>query len=1014
MFFATDLTSARPVALKFFPPLGSSTSEFRREAAATLSLRHPALIRLLDAGIHDGAPYLVLEYVEGDDLRSRMQVGPIAAADALSWITQLFDALDALHRAGLVHGDIKPENIILGRDRIRLVDFGRARLGFRLDGEGMFPGTAPYMHPDLFVGGSPSPETDVFAAWVTAYELLAGQRPFTQGTLRWATPGQMPPFLPIPAADHDALVRPGILGEYRSARRSWVALCRFAQGRCEPLPALAAPLSVDPARKKELRRRLQMGESIAVVGDSEGTRALLESAHRLWNGTPLWISADWGNEAVPLSAAIALVSRLGDVVGTEALAAVRRELGPLAAVLAALSPAARTWLGDPPINEVAPTPTQVFTTLRRALTALPGPLLVCIDGLDRLDGSSRRFFSFLAVGGDVILCGTAVPGGAHGLPAECLLDPTLPANDLPAAPSEIVTAARALSLPFGPLLAAAMGSDTATVMRAALQAEADGYARFDGLEVVANAAPTPLATTREWARKACHNLDANVWPLHVARYATLAGERGRLAETVDLAMDRVGATDPAEALRLALDDPRPRTGSRLLRAIRAAVLARDMPAAAAILKQLAVHADVSPADRAEAEGEYLFRLGRNIEAIAAFHRAAAALGQPVGGRWAAAWGTVAALVRITTGWSAMPRPDARLARIFERLHDLHLATDHGPMLAIHHRWLLAGPDHPRAQVMDVIWKTALGLHGPARRVEARLLATVPEHKDAVGAAVVVMHRAIVDLWRGETLTAFAGANDACDRLARAGDLYLAALASTTMAAAGIHLASPGAMIRVGAELGRLAEVVGDVRSRGWLLGLRVAVALQLRRDEEAEELATEWIADAEDRHDSGEAVAHRVRAEIRVSRGAIIDAVVDLIAAKAIVKRNNLRLDLTDAIAIPQTMASAQARLLGGPTAARLAPDFRGMRRLVRRSPRWESRVLAASGAWAAASGNREAAATYFEQAVAAAHARRQVFDAWSALALRGRVLQDPNAVAEAELLARTHGLGETPRGTSR
>lgn len=1018
VFLATDLVQKCPVALKFFPPIGSSTPEFQREAAATLSLRHPGLIHLLDAGVHDGAPYLVLEYVEGEDLRTRIQAGPIPPAEALSWMIQLFDALGALHRAGLVHGDIKPENVILGADRLRLVDFGRARLGFRADGQGMFPGTAPYMHPDLFVGGSPSPETDVFAAWVTTYELFGGQRPFTESTLRWSPTGQIPPFTPLLNAEYDKLVRPGIVGEYRTARRSWVALSCFAMGRREALRVLPAAQSADPARLRELRRRTLMRESIAVVGDPDDGRALLESTYRLWNGSPLWASAGWGNEAVPFSAAIALVSRLGDVLGAAALAVVRRELGPLGSVLASLSPAARTWLGDFAASEVVPTPSQVFTTLRRAITALPGPVLVCIDGLDRLDGSSRRFFSFLAVGGDVVVCGSAFPGGVHGLPGELRIDPaparTITEDGRPAAPSELVSAARALSLPFGPLLAQATSQDLPSVMRAALHAEAEGYARFDGVEVVATPGSVRLAITREWARKACHNLDAREWPLYVARYATLAGERGRLAETVDLAVERLISTDPAEALRLAMDDPRPPTGARLLRALRAAVLARDMAAAAAIVEKLSAHADVSDADRAEAEGEYLFRLGRNLEAIAAFRRAAADLGQPLTGWWHLSWGTLMALVRITTGFSASPKPDLRLARIFERLHDLHLATDHGPMLAIHHRWLAAGPDHPRAQVMDVIWKTAMGLHGPARRVEARLLATVPEHKDAVGAAVVVMHRAIVDLWRGETLTAFAGANDACDRLARAGDLYLAALASTTMAAAGIHLASPGPMIRVGAELGRLAEIVGDVRSYGWLLGLRLAVALSLRRDGEAEEIATEWIADAADRHDSGEAVARRLRAEIRLSRGAIVEAVVDLAAAKEVVKRNHLRLDLTDALAIPQTMAAAQSRLFGAATSTRLSPDLGGMNRLIRRSPRWESRVFAARGAWAAAVGNRAEATKHFDGAVAAAHARRQTYDAWSALTLRARVLNDDGAMAEAELLARTHGMGETPRGLGR
>ena len=1015
VFLATDTRNDTPVALKFFPAIKASTEEFRREAAGTLSLKHPSLVRLLDAGVHDGAPYLVLEFVEGDDLRTRIMAGPVAADDALRWMLQLFDALDALHRAGMVHGDVKPENIILGRDRVRLVDFGRARLGFRMDGQGMFPGTAPYMHPELFTGGSPSPDTDVFAAWVTTYELLAGQRPFTVGTLRWTPPGQVPEALALPLPEQDSVVRPGLSGVYGSARRSWVALSCLLAKRYKPLPTLPLAPRADPTRLRELRRALAVGESVAVVGGPDGCRALLEGAHRLWNGTALWVSADWGSEAVPLSAAIALVARLGDVLPADALADVRRELGPLAGVLTLVSPATRAWLGEPPAGIQPPAAALVLPALRRALVAAPAPVLVLVDGLDRLDGPSRRFLGLLAVGGDVVVCGSAVPGGAHGFATEMRVD-AVDEDVVPAdPPSDLVVAARALGLPMGALLAEAAGIGVAQVEQAALEAEIVGHGRFDGVEVVACAGPpVPAAARAAWARKACQNLDAAQWPLHVARYATLAGDTTRLAETVDVAIDRIISTDPAEALRLALDDPRPPTGSRLLRALRAAVLARDMGAAATILEQLSTHPDVSDADRAEAEGEHLFRLGRNLDAISAYRRAAAALGEPVNGRWRVAWGTLLALVRVTTGWSAPARPHARLARIFERLHDLHLATDHGPMLAIHHRWLSAGPNHPRAQVMDVIWKTALGLHRPARRVEGRLLASVPEHKDPVGAAVVVMHRAIVDLWRGETLAAFAGATDACDRLARAGDLYLAALASTTIAAAGIHLAAPGPMIRVGAELGRLVDIVGDARARGWLLGLRVAVALQLRRDEDAEALATEWIVDAHDRQDSGEAVARRVRAEILLSRGATADAVADIVAVRQLARHNNLRLDLTDAIAIATTLAAAQARSSSAWSATPLSPDLAGMDRLVRRSPRWHSRALAARAAWSVALGKPDVARDQFDAAVAAAHARRQAYDAWSALRLRARVLHDPLAEAESELLARSHGMGPVVPGASR
>ncbi len=973
VFLAEDRVAGQRVALKFFPPIRSSTEEFRREASATVPTRHRGLVRLVDAGMHEGAPWLAIEHVDGQDLREQLRVSAVAPGLMLDWIAQVFDAIDALHRVGLVHGDIKPENVIRAGDRLRLVDFGRARLRFLYGGAGAFPGTAPYMHPDLFAGGAPSPATDCFAAWVMAYELVGGRRPFAVADLRGARPMTIPAFLPLADPELSALVGAGLRGELDSARRSWVAIARYRRGRRDPMPAFVAMALPPPALARRARERVTAGQDVVVVGQPDTTRAVLESVHRGLGAGSLWLSADWGSVAEPMSGALALAARAGDSLSGPALDHLRQHLGPLGRVIAALAPAARTWLGDPGPG-AAPTSDQTIAALHRFLLGLPRPALVVVDGLDRLDGASRRFLATAAAAREVVVAGSAAPGAPHGLGEELPVPGEVgPSARVPASQEPLV-AARVLGLPFGRLLAAVTGVDDDTLFGAALEAEAMGEARFNGEVVVPQPGPQgDDRVARAWFETAAERLDIATHPLLVARFAMAAGNHARLAACIDAAFDAAIRTDAAEALRLALADPRPRTPERQLRALDAAVMARDMDAARRLLDELAAQPGVSEADRAEAEGEYLFRLGRNEEALAHFRQAAAALGRPVLCGWRAQLAGAWRLLGLALDRPVAARPDPRLARVYERLHDLYFAVDHGPMLHVHARWLEAAPSQPRARAMDVVWKTALGRHDAARRAEAQLAGEVPEHQDPVGAAVVLLHRAIADLWRGETLVAYGAATDAAERLARAGDPYQAALASATMSAAGWHLGVPGPMARLCDELSRLVELVGDVRAQGWILAMRAVLAMHAGRDQEAEKWLGQWIGDAAARSDRAEAVARRVRADWLVQHGDWRRALVDVAEIRRLVKVAHLRLDLTAAVVVPATIAAAQARLAGqaGP-----APDLRGLRALVAMSPRWDARAEAARGWWQLAEGKRPAATAAFAAARHAALARRHAFDA--------------------------------------
>ncbi|MBM4369032.1 MAG: serine/threonine protein kinase, partial [Deltaproteobacteria bacterium] len=264
VFLAADRVDGRRVALKFFPPMRSSTEEFRREASATVPTRHPGLVRLVDAGVHEGAPWLAIEHVDGKDLREQLRAGAVPPGQVLDWMAQVFDALDALHRVGLVHGDIKPENVIREGDRLRVVDFGRARLRFLYGAGGAFPGTAPYMHPDLFAGGAATPATDCFAAWVMAYELVAARRPFAVTDLRAAKPMSIPAFSPLADEALDVLVGAGLRGELDSARRSWVAIARYCRGCRDPMPSAALPALPPPSLARIARARVASGHDLAL------------------------------------------------------------------------------------------------------------------------------------------------------------------------------------------------------------------------------------------------------------------------------------------------------------------------------------------------------------------------------------------------------------------------------------------------------------------------------------------------------------------------------------------------------------------------------------------------------------------------------------------------------------------------------------------------------------------------------------------------------------------------------
>ena len=171
------------------------SARFLREGRAAAAIRHPHVVRVFDVGSRDGAPYLVMEFLQGEDLERHLAArAPLGVSDAVDLLLPVLSALKAAHEAGVIHRDLKPANVMLARDRgdhVRpvVVDFGIARATEALtDGvvtaDEALLGTPAYMAPEQCQGATrASTASDQYALGVIAYQCLAGRRPFVEPSL---------------------------------------------------------------------------------------------------------------------------------------------------------------------------------------------------------------------------------------------------------------------------------------------------------------------------------------------------------------------------------------------------------------------------------------------------------------------------------------------------------------------------------------------------------------------------------------------------------------------------------------------------------------------------------------------------------------------------------------------------------------------------------------------------------------------------------------------------------------
>ncbi len=198
VYRAHDTRLNRDVAIKIlsaeFAQDADRLRRFEQEAHATSALNHPNILTIYDFGTHEGNPYLVMELLEGEELRAQINNSALPVRKAIDYAQQIANGLAAAHEKGVVHRDLKPENLFVTKDgRVKILDFGLAKLRpprnaaagsevatqKQITDPGTVMGTVAYMSPEQVRGQDLEQRSDIFSFGLILYEMLAGQRAFT-------------------------------------------------------------------------------------------------------------------------------------------------------------------------------------------------------------------------------------------------------------------------------------------------------------------------------------------------------------------------------------------------------------------------------------------------------------------------------------------------------------------------------------------------------------------------------------------------------------------------------------------------------------------------------------------------------------------------------------------------------------------------------------------------------------------------------------------------------------------
>jgi ABC-type branched-subunit amino acid transport system substrate-binding protein/DNA-binding beta-propeller fold protein YncE len=263
LYRATDLSLDRPVALKLIAPEVAEDERFRsrflKEPRLAAALDHPHVVPIYEAGEYEGQLFLAMRYVEGSDLKSVLEhEGKLAPEKALAVLAQVADALDAAHRRGLVHRDVKPANVLLDEDgHAYLTDFGVSKqLGGVSTDTGRIVGTLDYLAPEQIRGEKVDGRADCYALACVLYECLDGAPPFrheTEAQTLWAHMQEPPPGVPG-YPELDPVLGSGLAKEKEE---------RY--GSCgELVDAAASALGFEPPARRA--RRLRVSRRLLLAG----------------------------------------------------------------------------------------------------------------------------------------------------------------------------------------------------------------------------------------------------------------------------------------------------------------------------------------------------------------------------------------------------------------------------------------------------------------------------------------------------------------------------------------------------------------------------------------------------------------------------------------------------------------------------------------------------------------------------------------------------------------------------
>ena len=289
VYKATDTKLGRTVALKFLPPQWShdesAKQRFLREAQAASATNHRNICVIHDIDqTDDGQLFIVMAYYEGQTLKQKLDAGPLPVAEAIEIATEIAEGLAKAHSLGVVHRDIKPGNLIVTDDGVKVLDFGLAKFAdaVKLTLEGSTIGTAAYMSPEQVRGDEADARSDIWALGVVMYEMLTGEVPFKGGYAEAIFHAIK--FEPLPSLARTDRDIPEVLerivmrtlekdpaGRYQSARELARDL-RLLQGRTVPLdlrtealPAMAGARLPELTFWQRVRREVTIGRAAAAV-----------------------------------------------------------------------------------------------------------------------------------------------------------------------------------------------------------------------------------------------------------------------------------------------------------------------------------------------------------------------------------------------------------------------------------------------------------------------------------------------------------------------------------------------------------------------------------------------------------------------------------------------------------------------------------------------------------------------------------------------------------------------------